>query len=134
MRMPSLMLQKPHAKSKANEDVACLQCRLSLWEKGDILNLLKEERVLQMSLASFQPPKRHSEDTGLIAHRFSKKMMDGWVSQILKRLSNNSDASLFDEIVDGTSGKIVRDVLEDKDPDPRSANQEALLEIMESEL
>ena len=34
--LPSLMLQKPHAKSKTHDHISCLQRRLSLWEKGDI--------------------------------------------------------------------------------------------------
>ena len=32
MTLPSLMLQKPHAKSKTHDHISCLQCRLSLWE------------------------------------------------------------------------------------------------------
>ena len=56
MTLPSLMLQKPHAKSKTHDHISCLQRRLSLWEKGDISNLLKEGRALQRSLATSQRP------------------------------------------------------------------------------
>ena len=34
MIMPALLLQKPHAKSKIQEHITCLQRRLSLWDKG----------------------------------------------------------------------------------------------------
>ena len=49
--------------------------------------------------------------------------------QAMKLLSNNSDTGLLslDKIIDDTSGKTVRDVLEDKHPDPRPAYPEALL-------
>ena len=42
----------------------------------------------------------------------------------MKLLSDNSDTGLLnlDEIIDDTSGKTVRDVLEDKHPDPSPAH------------
>ena len=42
MTLPSLTLQKPHAKSKTHEHISCLWRRLSLWEKGDIPNFKEE--------------------------------------------------------------------------------------------
>jgi len=71
MTLPSLMLQKAHAKSKTHEHNSCLRHRLSLWEKGDISNLLKEGRTLQKSLASSQPPKRDTVDDASTARSFS---------------------------------------------------------------
>ena len=128
MTLPSLMLQKPHAKSKTHDHISCLQRRLSLWEKGDISNLLKEGRALQKSLASFQPSKRDTADDALTARRFSKMMMEGRVRAALRLLSSDSHTGLLrlDETID-TSGKTVRDVLEDKHPDPKPVHPEALL-------
>ena len=56
-------------------------------------------------------------------------MLEGRVRAALKFLSNNSDISLLslDETVEETSGKTVRDILNDKHPDPRPAHLEALL-------
>ena len=41
LNLPALLLQKLHAKSKVQEHIACLRCRFSLWDKGDIVELLK---------------------------------------------------------------------------------------------
>ena len=114
MTLPSLVLQKPHAKSKTREHASCLQRRLSLWEKGDISNLLKEGRALQKSLVSSQPPKRGTSDESSTARKFSKMMMEGRVRAALKLLSDKSDTGLLglNETVDENSGKTVRDVLE----------------------
>ena len=132
MTVPSLLLQKPHAKSKMRDHISCLQRRLSLWEKGDILNLLREGRALQKSLAHSPLPKRNDAS---MARRFSKMMMEGRVRAALKLLSNNPATGLLslDEIVDATSGKTVRDVLEDKHPDPQPAHPEALLGVADND-
>ena len=42
--------QKPHAKSKAKEHSTHLECRLNLWEKGDINSLVIEGRTIQRQL------------------------------------------------------------------------------------
>ena len=125
MTLPSLMLQKPHAKSKTRDHISCLQRRLNFWEKGDISNLLKEGRALQKSLASSQPSKRETADDASTARRFSKMMMEGRVRAALRLLSGDSHTGLLR--LDDTSGKTVRDVLEDKHPDPKPAHPEALL-------
>ena len=92
MTLPSLMLQKPqNAKSKTHDHISCLQRRLSLWEKGDIFNLIKEGRALQRPLARSQPPTRNTADHASIARRFSEMMMEGRVRGALKLLSDDSD-------------------------------------------
>ena len=52
-------------------------------------------------------------------------MLEGCVRAALKFLSNNSDIGLLS--LDETSGKTVRDILNDKHPDPRPAHLEALI-------
>ena len=115
MTLPSLMLQKPHAKSKTHDHISCLQ---NLWEKEDILNLFKEGIALQKALASFQPSKRERADDASTARRFSKMMMEGRVRAALRLLSGDSHIGLLrlDETID-TLGKTVRNVLEDKHPE-----------------
>ena len=50
MTMPTLLLQKPHAKSKTRDHITCLKRRLELWEKGDLAKLLKEGKSIQNHL------------------------------------------------------------------------------------
>ena len=128
MTLPSLMLQKPHAKSKIHDHISCLQHRLMLWDKGDIADLLKEGKALQKLLIKSQPFRRDTIDNASTARRFSKLMMEGRVRAALKLLSEDtgSDPMSLDEIVDDGSGKSVRDVLEDKHQEPVHA--EVLLE------
>lgn len=104
---------------------------MSLWEKGDISNFLKEGRALQKSLVTYQPSDRDATDDALTARRFSKMMMEGRVRVALKLLSDHAHTGLLrlDETID-TSGKTVRDVLEDKHPDPKPVHPEALLSDM----
>ena len=129
MTLPSLLLQKPHATSKKHDHISCLQRRLGLWEKGDVKNRLKEGRALQKSLASSQQLKRDTANDSSMARRFSKMMMEGRVRSALKLPSDNSDTGLLslEETIDDTSGKTVRDVLEDKHPDPKPVHPKALL-------
>ena len=47
MILPSLMLQKPSAKSKAKEHSTCLSRRLDLWKNGDLGILVKEIKQIQ---------------------------------------------------------------------------------------
>ena len=129
MTLPSLMLQKPHTKSKTHVHISCLQRRLSLWEKGDIWNLIKEGRALQKSLARSRPPTRDTAHHASTSHRFSKVMMEGRVRDALKLLSDNSDSGLLslNQVVDEVSRKTVREVLEDKHPDPNPVHPDVLL-------
>ena len=128
MTLPSLMLQKTNAKSKTRDHISCLQHRLSLWEKGNISNLLKEGRALQKLLVNSQSSDRDTADDAQIARRFSKMMMEGRVRAALKLLSDDAHTGLLrlDETI-ATSKKTVRDVLEDKHPDPKTVHPESLV-------
>ena len=50
MVMPSLLLQKPHAKAGSKEFSQHLSRRLSLWKAGNITELLEEARTIQSRL------------------------------------------------------------------------------------
>ena len=47
MVMPILLLQKPHARSKAKDHLKCLERRLAVWKAGDIELLFHEGRTIQ---------------------------------------------------------------------------------------
>ena len=129
MTLPSLLVQKTHAKTKTHDHISCLQRRLNLWQKGDISNLLKEGKALQKSLVTSILPKTGTIDDALTARKFSKMMMEGRVRAALKLLSDDSHTGLLslDQIID-TSGKTVRDILKDKHPDPEPVHPKILLE------
>ena len=52
MIIPDLMMQKPSAKSKGRDHVKILSQRLELWQTGDLLDLLREGKIIQSKLAS----------------------------------------------------------------------------------
>ena len=52
MVMCSLLLQKPHQSAKTQDFIASLECRLVLWGKGEIQELLREGQVIQWCLAT----------------------------------------------------------------------------------
>ena len=51
MVLPILLLQKPHARSKANKHIACLQKCLTIWKIGDTDAMVREGPTIQ---AQFQ--------------------------------------------------------------------------------
>ena len=116
MIMPALLLQKPHAKSKVQEHITCLQRRLSLWEKGDIAELLKEGRAIQWSIWGSRLPRNGNDDVR-VARKFSSLMMEGKVRAALQLLNKETEVGpLRLEDVMGESGRTVRDILKDKHP------------------
>ena len=126
MTLPALMLQKPHAKSKVQEHTACLKRRMSLWEKGNIDELIKEGRAIQRSLLSSRFPK--IVDDAKVARKFSKLMMEGKVRAALKLLNNGTQSAplMLDDVVE-ECGKSVRDILKDKHPHPKPPHPDVIL-------
>ena len=128
MTLPALVLQKPHAKSKTQDHISCLQRRLVLWEKGDIAELLKEGKAIQRSLKA-SSSRRDAKDDATTARKFSQLMMEGRVRAALQLLTNESRSGLLslEEVVSDGSGRTVRDVLEEKHPDPEPAHADTIL-------
>ena len=126
MTLPTLMLQKPHTKSKACDHISCPKPRLTLWEKGDIAELLQEGRAIQRSLNGL---RMDVKDDVAITRKFSKLMMEGRVRAALQLLNreNRSGPLSLDRVVSDGSGRTVRDVLEDKHSDSESAHVDAIL-------
>ena len=129
MTMPALLLQKPHSKSKTRDHITCLSRRLTLWQNGDIAQLVMEGNLIQGHLHSpTGAHKKNSDDR--IAHTFSKLMMEGRVRAAIRLLANNAHAgllSLNEKISDDPSGKTVKDILEEKHPDAAPAHPDAIL-------
>ena len=82
--MPALLLQKPHASSKAREHATCLQRRLISWKEGDIDILIREGRTIQKHLR--QVTGRRNDDQK-ITRIFTKLMFEGKVRAAMRVLS-----------------------------------------------
>ena len=79
MILPTLLLQKPHAKSKTREHVECMKRRLQLWKCVDgngFYELIREVNAIQKKLRSKSVRKHvfNAEKT------FSKLIMQGKIS------------------------------------------------------
>jgi len=81
-----LLLQKPHANSKSKEHIACLECHLTLWHRGDVAALLREGKCIQDHLEASIHSKPKPKN---IARIFDCHMSEGKVSAALKLLSDN---------------------------------------------
>ena len=129
MTLPALVLQKPHAMSKARDHVSCLQSCLTLWQMGDIAELLQEGKAIQKSLNVSLSSRRDVKDDAITARTFSQLMMEGRVRTALQLLTKETRSGLLslDEVISDGSGKTVRDILEDKHPDPEPIHADAIL-------
>ena len=117
-----LLLQKPHAKSKARDHKVCLERRLGLWSKGSIDELVHEGRTIQGRL---HLGKYHSPDKTTRA--FTSLMMQGRVSAAMRLISDSPSAGLLDLDTVVTESKTVRDVLKEKHPEAMNVERDTLL-------
>ena len=81
-----IMLQKPYARSKAENNAMRLAIRLEKWAKGNIKGLMDESREIQSRLQTITP--RNSES---LLIQFSRLMLLGQVGKAVKLINNNSD-------------------------------------------
>ena len=127
MTLPALMLQKPKVKSKVKEHITCLRRRLSLWEMGEIVELLREGRAIQKSLLRSMAPK-NARDDAKVARKFSNLMMEGKVRAALQLLTNEARSAplRLDDTVD-ECGRSVRDILKDKHPHSEPPHPDVIL-------
>lgn len=77
MTMPSLLLQKPCASSKAKDHAKCLERRLHLWFAGDMDSLLVEGRIIQQHLTQSAP--KHNNQQDRLTRTFARLMFEGRV-------------------------------------------------------
>ena len=132
MVMPSLLLQKPHASSKAREHADCLHRRLQAWQKGDVNNLVIEGRTIQARL------KQNSRCMSCVSEqqtsrRFTKLMMQGKVKAALRLISEEGKGALLllDTQLPTDEHQpepiTVRDELLKKHPPGQPANPDTIL-------
>ena len=85
MTLPTLVLQKPNAKSKTHDHISCLQRRLELWRRGEIAEHLMKGTAIQRNL-HLSSQRRDSEEEVTGACKFVKLMMEGMVRTALRLL------------------------------------------------
>lgn len=129
--MQCLLLQKPHAKSKAKEH---LERRLKLWQDGNIEALLHEGKCIQKHLISSGNQTSDPEKTARI---FSRLMFQGKVNAALRLLSRDENGGILSlgDLIPmgiGQNGEIMqqttRDILLEKHPKGKPAPDDALLD------
>ena len=138
MTMPTLLLQKPHAKSKTRDHITCFKRRLEIWEKGDLAELLKGGKSIQNHL--WVSSTRHdSLSDDRIARTFSKLMMEGRIRAALRLLTKDGRTGLLklDQVIgaaEGSTGKTAKVILEEKHPDANQAYGDIILSRSNNEL
>ena len=132
--MQCLLLQKPHAKSKAKEHTVHLERRLKIWQEGNIDVLLHEGRCIQKHLVS---SRNQMPDQKKTARIFSRLMLQGKVNAALRLLSRDDSGGVpsLDDLIPtgiGQNGEVIqqttRDVLMEKHPEGKPASDDVLLD------
>ena len=120
--MKCLLLQKPHAKSKAKEHSIHLERRLKLWRDGNIDDLFQEGRCIQIHLVSLgiQTP-----DPGKTVRVLNRLMLQGKVNVAMRLVTRDANRGVLslDDLIPieiGQNGepiqKMKRDILLEKHP------------------
>lgn len=124
MILPSLVLQKPHPRSRSADHVKAVHRRLQKWKNGDISDLLYEGRTIQQRL-----PERKQVDEEKFAKVFTSLMFRGKVRDAIRWLNKQAAGvlSLEDQVQEKDCEKLVRDILREKHPASEPAHQDAIL-------
>ena len=85
-----------------------------------------EGNLIQGHLHSPMGTRKKNSDNR-IARIFSKLMMEGRVIRLLANSTHAGLLSLNEKISDDSSGKSVKDILEEKHPDAAPAHPDAIL-------
>ena len=115
MVMPTLLLQKPHQRSKPKELRTHLERRLNLWSQRSLEDLMNEARTIQKNSTRMHRKGQQPQDT---ARRFAKLMMQGKVKAALRLIGNegNGGPLQLNGRVDPSKAETVRDALLKKHP------------------
>ena len=130
MVLPSLLLQKPHQGSKSRDHRECLTRRLSLWQSGDINNLMLEGRTIQHRNHFRRHTYHNNNNNNNAARLFSKFMFQGKVKDALRLLSTKEKGSplnIYSAVSSSNPDHTVLDELRTKHPTSQPAVPEALL-------
>ena len=121
MVLPTLLLQKPHSRSKSREHVRCLDRRLTLWKEGNIEALLHEGRTIQSHFRKVPSQSNAGE----------KFMKQGKLKTAIRLLSEQSKSGVLslDNTVQSPPSQpsTVRGVLLEKHPSGQPAFPETLI-------
>ena len=117
MILPTLLLQKPSAKSKAKDHSAALGRRLAAWKKGEINELIREVRCIQGRFNASRRPKKQED----LAKTFAKLVMEGKVSSAMKLLDKEHNVGVLN-----LNEEVIAD-LKAKHPNPEPATNRSLL-------
>ena len=131
MVMPSLLLQKPHTKSKTKEHSQHLERRMQLWSDGNIEGLLEEGRTVQRQLrGANRNSQERNKTTEQSARTFAKLMMEGKVKAALRLISegNSSGVLHLDSYSDPDNPtETVRETLLNKHPNQQPYKQASIV-------
>ena len=104
MVMIPLLLQKPSKNSKCSDHTKYLQKRLVLWKEGNILDILRECRVIQERLSKIKP----KQDPDQARKIFVKLMLEGKVSSAMRWLDtqcSKGSLNIDEEVIDNLKKK-----------------------------
>ena len=125
MILPSLILQKPHPRSRSADHVKAIHCRLQKWKNGEIRDMLREGRTIQQRL-----PQRKQADDEKLENVFTSLMLRGKVRNAIQLLNKQANGvgvlSLDDQVNEGGRVRSVRDSLHEKHPNGKPAHQNAI--------
>ena len=116
MVLPSLLLQKPSATSKAKDHTFRLGERLDLWKQGKLDEILIECRIIQRRFCAKK--QRAKQD---IARIFANLVMQGKINAALKFLSAEGTSGVL-ELSDSTMQELIA-----KHPSPSPISSNSLL-------
>ena len=84
MIMPCLLLQKPSKDSKSKDHVNALKRRFSLWQNGELLELLRECDTIQKRIKSTLP----KNTTEAVSNKIATLMKQGQINAAVKLLTS----------------------------------------------
>ena len=118
MVLPIQMLQKPHARRKTKEHIACLQRCFTIWKIGDIDAIVREGRTIQAQFEIISTSRRTcSQQQDQTTRMFIKHMNHGNITvaiRLLGKQNNGGVPSPFCRI--RSTQPTVCDALTDKHP------------------
>ena len=112
MALPSLLLQRPHPRSRTEDHARCLNGRLSKWLKGDIDGLMHECESIQNCL-NHQHPKK---DEMASKRTFDRLVSMGNLKAAIRLVTDQDSGQSLPLDSTQPDGRSVRKHLLDKHP------------------
>ena len=94
MDMPSLLLQKPHAKAGSKEFIQHLTRCLSLWRAGNIKGMLEEVRTIQSRLTKLD--QQRGTTTSKLNQRFAALIGKGEVHSAISLITEHGKGGILE--------------------------------------